>query len=169
METIADVSKPSSKWTTTAHSTGTTPMSRATPNPRPPEADRKTKSTILVVDDEKDILELVTYNLQRNGYTVLTATSGDQALALAEKKPARPGAARLDAPRHERHRRGPQAEGRPAHVANPDHHADRQERRDRRHRRPHAGRRRLRVQAVQHEDFVGPNEHGASPWRTGRR
>ena len=47
--------------------------------PRPSEADRKNKQTVLVVDDEKDLVDLIAYNLQRNGYDVLTAKSGDAA------------------------------------------------------------------------------------------
>ena len=39
--------------------------------------------TVLVVDDEKDILELLKYNLQKEGYTVLTARNGTEALAKA--------------------------------------------------------------------------------------
>ena len=38
------------------------------------------KEKILVVDDEEDILELVRYNLVREGYTVSCATSGEEAL-----------------------------------------------------------------------------------------
>jgi two-component system phosphate regulon response regulator PhoB len=38
------------------------------------------KEKILVVDDEEDILELVRYNLVREGYTVTCATSGEEAL-----------------------------------------------------------------------------------------
>ncbi len=38
---------------------------------------------ILVVDDEEDILELVGYNLQREGYTVISAESGEKALTKA--------------------------------------------------------------------------------------
>ncbi len=38
-------------------------------------------STILVVDDEREIRELLRYNLEREGYQVLTAQDGDQALA----------------------------------------------------------------------------------------
>jgi two-component system phosphate regulon response regulator PhoB len=41
------------------------------------------KGTILVVDDEEDILELIRYNLAKEGYRVLTATSGENGLALA--------------------------------------------------------------------------------------
>ena len=36
---------------------------------------------ILIVDDEEDVLELVRYNLDRSGYKVKTATSGEYALA----------------------------------------------------------------------------------------
>ncbi|MEW5954511.1 MAG: response regulator transcription factor [Bacillota bacterium] len=38
---------------------------------------------ILVVDDEHNILELIKFNLEREGYQVITATSGDAALELA--------------------------------------------------------------------------------------
>ena len=41
------------------------------------------KERILVVDDEEDILELVSYNLTRNGYTTKSVTSGEDALAAA--------------------------------------------------------------------------------------
>lgn len=47
------------------------------------------KQTILVVDDEPDIVELVSYNLRRAGYDVITAFSGEKAIDLAyKKKPA---------------------------------------------------------------------------------
>lgn len=36
--------------------------------------------TILVVDDEKDIIELISYNLKKSGYRVLTALSGEEAI-----------------------------------------------------------------------------------------
>ena len=39
------------------------------------------KETILVVDDEEDILELLDYNLSRHGYDVSRAASGEAALA----------------------------------------------------------------------------------------
>ncbi|HUV62499.1 MAG TPA: response regulator transcription factor [Sedimentisphaerales bacterium] len=42
--------------------------------------------SILVVDDEEDVLELVRYNLDRSGYHVETATSGEEALAKARRK-----------------------------------------------------------------------------------
>ncbi len=40
------------------------------------------KEKILVVDDERDILELIEYNLTKNGYRVKTAASGEEALDL---------------------------------------------------------------------------------------
>jgi DNA-binding response OmpR family regulator len=44
------------------------------------------KKRILVVDDEQDLLDLITYNLQRNGYDVLTAQNGNDVLALAAQE-----------------------------------------------------------------------------------
>ncbi len=41
---------------------------------------------ILVVDDEKNILELVRFNLEREGYEVLTATDGAHGLDLARRE-----------------------------------------------------------------------------------
>jgi len=45
------------------------------------------KEKILVVDDEEDILELVRYNLVREGYTVACAESGEAALKAAASDP----------------------------------------------------------------------------------
>lgn len=39
------------------------------------------KETILVVEDEHDILELITFNLKKEGYTVHGVTSGEEALS----------------------------------------------------------------------------------------
>jgi two-component system alkaline phosphatase synthesis response regulator PhoP len=44
-----------------------------------------TKQTILVVDDEQDILELISYNLSREGYQVYTASNGKQAISKAKE------------------------------------------------------------------------------------
>jgi len=44
------------------------------------------KATILVVDDEEDIRELVELNLRREGYMVLTSETGEQALTLTRTK-----------------------------------------------------------------------------------
>ena len=43
-------------------------------------------NTILVVDDELDILEFVGYNLRKEGYTVLTANNGLTAIEIAQEK-----------------------------------------------------------------------------------
>jgi two-component system alkaline phosphatase synthesis response regulator PhoP len=42
---------------------------------------------ILLVDDEEDILELLRYNLQKEGYAVETAANGEEALAAAAGRP----------------------------------------------------------------------------------
>lgn len=42
---------------------------------------------ILVVEDEADILELLTFNLRKEGYVVETATSGEAALKTARANP----------------------------------------------------------------------------------
>jgi len=41
---------------------------------------------ILLVDDEVDILEFISYNLEKEGYKVYTATNGAEAIRIAEKK-----------------------------------------------------------------------------------
>ncbi|MBT8186832.1 MAG: response regulator transcription factor [Croceitalea sp.] len=47
----------------------------------------KTKDIkILLVDDEPDILEIVSYNLSNEGYQVITAKNGVEAVAKAKKK-----------------------------------------------------------------------------------
>jgi DNA-binding response OmpR family regulator len=46
----------------------------------------KIKKKVLVVDDEKDIVELISFNLARNGYDVLTAHNGNDALEIAERE-----------------------------------------------------------------------------------
>jgi two-component system alkaline phosphatase synthesis response regulator PhoP len=47
------------------------------------DAERKAKNSVLVVDDEKDLVDLISYNLQRNGFKVLTAATGDAAIEIA--------------------------------------------------------------------------------------
>jgi DNA-binding response OmpR family regulator len=49
---------------------------------KPPAARKK----VLVVDDEKDIVDLVAYNLSRNGFEALIAASGDAALQIAARE-----------------------------------------------------------------------------------
>lgn len=43
----------------------------------------KSKHTILLVDDEEDILEFVGYNLKKEGYTILTSNNGRDAINIA--------------------------------------------------------------------------------------
>lgn len=45
----------------------------------------KMKIRVLIVDDEPDIVELLKYNLQSEGYDCLTAPNGEKALELVEK------------------------------------------------------------------------------------
>jgi two-component system, OmpR family, alkaline phosphatase synthesis response regulator PhoP len=45
-----------------------------------------TKERILVVDDEEDILELVKFNLSREGYDVWVAASGEKAIDITRKQ-----------------------------------------------------------------------------------
>jgi two-component system phosphate regulon response regulator PhoB len=44
------------------------------------------QETILIVEDEQDILDLVGYNLEQEGFEILKATDGSTALNLAQKK-----------------------------------------------------------------------------------
>ena len=46
------------------------------------------KKSILIADDEPDILEIISYNLCKEGYEVITARDGNEAIRLAmESKP----------------------------------------------------------------------------------
>jgi two-component system phosphate regulon response regulator PhoB len=54
----------------------------------------KNTKTILVVEDEKDIVDLIAYHLKQSGFSVLTALDGPSALEQAKKK--RPGLVILD-------------------------------------------------------------------------
>lgn len=46
------------------------------------------KQTILVVDDEKDLLDLIEYNLKKEGFAVLKAENGEEGIKIAkEHKP----------------------------------------------------------------------------------
>ena len=45
----------------------------------------KTKN-ILIVDDEKDILELIKFNISNNGYKCFCAEDGEVAVKLAKNK-----------------------------------------------------------------------------------
>lgn len=54
------------------------------------ESPRSTSSVgrkrILVVDDEKDLVDLISYNLKRNGFDALIARDGNEALAIATRE-----------------------------------------------------------------------------------
>ena len=43
------------------------------------------KGTILVIDDEPDLIELVQFNLQKDGYEVIVAKNGQAGLEIAQK------------------------------------------------------------------------------------
>ena len=44
-----------------------------------------TVKKILIADDEPDILEIIQFNLQQEGYEVITAKNGDEAIEMAKK------------------------------------------------------------------------------------
>jgi DNA-binding response OmpR family regulator len=44
------------------------------------------KPRVLVVDDESDFIQLLKYNLENQGFDILTATDGVQALNLARRE-----------------------------------------------------------------------------------
>ena len=44
------------------------------------------KGVVLVIDDEADLIELVRYNLEKEGFTVVSAGDGESGLALAASK-----------------------------------------------------------------------------------
>src|SRR6478752_10643571 len=47
---------------------------------------KKKDIKILLVDDEPDILEIVGYNLSQEGYQIVTAENGKQAIEVAKKE-----------------------------------------------------------------------------------
>lgn len=52
------------------------------------------KETLLVIEDERDLIEAIQYNFEREGYRVLCATNGEKGLDLAREK--RPSVVILD-------------------------------------------------------------------------
>jgi len=44
------------------------------------------QNKVLIVDDEKDILELLEYNLEKEGYEVILAMDGEEAISKAKKE-----------------------------------------------------------------------------------
>lgn len=68
------------------------PVSKTTP---PPSAHRETRSEkplnqrkVVCIEDEPDILELIEYNLRREGFHVLTASDGETGLELVRREGA---------------------------------------------------------------------------------
>src|ERR1700680_313080 len=43
------------------------------------------KGTVLVIDDEKDLIDLVRYNLEKEGYDVIAASDGQAGLDVATR------------------------------------------------------------------------------------
>ena len=81
------------------------------------------KKTILVVEDEPDLAQIVAYNLAREGFRTVTASSGEQALEVLSAAHARSGAPRSDAPLT--WDRGVSSDGRTLPRADPCDHVDR--------------------------------------------
>jgi two-component system alkaline phosphatase synthesis response regulator PhoP len=49
------------------------------------DSDTVSKSTILIVDDERDILDLIEYNLKKEGFVVVTAEDGEEGIERARQ------------------------------------------------------------------------------------
>ncbi len=47
------------------------------------------KKTILIVDDEKPIVDILVYNLQKEGYNTLEANDGEAGIEMAFEKKTR--------------------------------------------------------------------------------
>ncbi len=62
--------------------------------PNPIRGEIMSKATVLVVDDEPDILDVVAFNLTREGYRVLRAENGEDALRVVQQQ--RPDLVLLD-------------------------------------------------------------------------
>ncbi len=43
------------------------------------------KGSILIIDDEKDLIELVRYNLEKDGFDAIAATDGQSAIEIAQR------------------------------------------------------------------------------------
>ena len=46
----------------------------------------ETKKTILVVEDDKSLLPMITYNIEKNGFKVRSATNGEDALLIIKEE-----------------------------------------------------------------------------------
>lgn len=54
------------------------------------------KKTVLIVEDEKNIVDIIRFNLQRTGYNTLEAYDGEAGLAMGAREKARPHSSRRD-------------------------------------------------------------------------
>lgn len=50
-----------------------------------PNPNKVAKQTILVVDDEQDLLDLIEYNLRKEGFEVLQAENGEEGIKIAKE------------------------------------------------------------------------------------
>jgi DNA-binding response OmpR family regulator len=53
----------------------------------PSELVNNDQQVVLAADDDEDILELITFRLERSGYTVVQARDGEEAWNLAQAQP----------------------------------------------------------------------------------
>jgi two-component system, OmpR family, alkaline phosphatase synthesis response regulator PhoP len=61
---------------------------RADPGILKREENQMSKGLVLIIDDERDLVDLVRYNLEKEGYGVISAADGESGLTLAaERKP----------------------------------------------------------------------------------
>jgi len=65
------------------------PAAKIAPRPADPEIPKGTE-TVLLVEDEDGVRELVSHILLKNGYKVLQAAQGEDALRMCENNPERP-------------------------------------------------------------------------------
>ena len=115
------------------------------------------RQSVLVVEDEEDIRELVSYNLLKEGYQVAGVASGEDALTAVESKT--PDLILLDImlPGLDGLRVCRKLKENPRFAVDPHHHAHGQGRRARHRGGAEHGGRRLRHQAVQSQGAARPN------------
>lgn len=61
-------------------------MSKSMEKPSPITGLASRRKRVLVVEDEKDIVEMISYNLKRNGYDALIARDGNEALETVTRQ-----------------------------------------------------------------------------------
>ena len=128
------------------------------------------KRSILVVEDEEDIRELVSYTLLKEGYQVASVASGEEALSIAEAKPPDLIVLDLMLPGLDGVTVCQRLRANPKTAGTGDRDADRQGRGGGHRRRAQHGCRRLHHQAVQPQRAACANprraaQHRPSPGR----